>query len=433
MIRWWRPVAFLAAVSAGLSALPAQGQVELSRALSRLAPMVGTPSHYSPKAKESTYRIARRFGVSTTALSNANAGASRAGLLVPTQHVAPLATKDGLVVNLTERNVYVYRKGVPTDVFPIAIGRLGWETPTGSYHVANKRKNPTWFPPKWAKLEDPVPPGPKNPLGDRWMGLSVPGYGLHATNRPSSVGRVASHGCMRMYPEHARQLFGLVQVGTPVQIVYQLFSLGYQPQDGIVYLAHYADPYRRGDTTVAAVQKALKSYGLDQMVDEDSIKALLARANGVPMPLVGSRVKVLVDGQPVHFALSPTRVGEEWMVPAGPLAQALGARLELGPDTSYVGFARGSDRLLLTPGKQEALVNGALHTLNTPPRVVAGYPLVPLKETVAALGGSIGWDDAQNAIVVASGVSPEPLVPAPVEGFQSGPPLTSAAPAGGRG
>jgi L,D-transpeptidase ErfK/SrfK len=433
MTRWWRPVVFLAVASAGLSALPAQAQVELSRALSRLAPVAGAPSRCTPKAKESSYRIARRFGVSTSALLSANAGNSGAGLLVPTQHVAPLVMKDGLAVNLTERNVYVYRKGVVTDVFPVAIGRHGWETPTGSYHVANMRKNPTWFPPKWAKLEEPVPPGPKNPLGDRWMGLSAPGYGLHATNRPSSVGRVASHGCMRMYPEHARALFALVKIGTPVQIIYQRVSIGYQPQDGIVYLAHYADPYGRGDATVADVQKVLASVGLGKLVDEEAIEALLAQSRGVPMPLVGSRVKVLVDGKPVRFALNPIRFGEEWLVPAGPLAKALGAKLDLGPEMGYVGLERGDSRLLLTPGKQEALVNGALHTVNTPPQLVADYPLLPLKETVAVLGGSIAWDDAQNAIVVTTSALPTPLLPTPPEGPQDDAPLTSAVPTIGRG
>ena len=238
---------------------------------------------------------------------------------------------------------------------------------------------------------------------------------------------------MRMYPEHAHALFALVRIGTPVRIIYQRLSIGYQPQDGIVYLAHYADPYGRGDATVAEVQKALASVGLSELADEETIKALLAQLSGVPMPLVGSWVKVLVDGKAVRFALNPIRFGRSGWSRPGPLAKALGAKLELGPEMGYVGLERGDSRLLLTPGKQEALVNGALHTVNTPPQLVAGYPLLPLKETVAVLGGSIGWDDAAERHRRHHQHPPRTRAARLPQGPQDDAPLTSAAPAIGRG
>jgi len=402
-LRW-----LLAVGTAGLWSTTGYAQVELSRALSQLPPVVGKPVQYQRKGTESIYRLARRYGVSATAVHNANQGGLSAGnetLVLPTQHLAPLPRAEGVVINLAERNAYLYREGRPAKVFPLAIGRRGWETPTGDFYVASKRKNPTWFPPKWAKEEEPVPPGPDNPLGDRWMGLSLPGYGMHATNAPASVGRYASHGCMRMYPEHARELYDLVSLGTPVKIVYQLFSLGYAPEDGIVYLAHHPDPYQLGDATTPEVLEQLRAYGLAEVADTEAIAEALARPLGIPVPVVGSRVKVAVGGRAVKFALSPTPAGEDWLAPAGPLAEALGARLEIGPGGSYIALARGGQSLLLTPDRPEVVVNGALHTLATPMRLAAGYPMIPIKEIATALGASVGWDGETQSLLIWAGLN----------------------------
>jgi lipoprotein-anchoring transpeptidase ErfK/SrfK len=85
-----------------------------------------------------------------------------------------------------------------------------------------KWKNPWWYPPtqdSWAKGLKPVPPGPGNPLGTRWMGLSAPGVGIHGTDEPSSIGYSASHGCIRMQVPDAEWLFDHVDVGTTVYVV----------------------------------------------------------------------------------------------------------------------------------------------------------------------------------------------------------------------
>jgi L,D-transpeptidase ErfK/SrfK len=226
-------------VAAAWPAAPARAQAGLERALSRLAPVFGEPSVYDQReGKEEIFVIARRYGVSASAVHNANVGDLLTGgetLLIPTEHIAPLPRAEGIVVNLTERNLYLYQNGRPVRCFPVAIGRRGWETPTGEYTIMNKARNPTWFPPSWAVEEEPVPPGPDNPLGDRWMGLSIRGYGIHATNKPASIGRYVSHGCIRMYPEQAHELFDLVGVGTPVQIIYARIVFGFRPEEGVVH------------------------------------------------------------------------------------------------------------------------------------------------------------------------------------------------------
>ena len=390
-------------VGVTLAACSAGAQEELARVLTRMAPVVGECREHQRQSGESIDRIARLYGVSASAVHNANEGDLAAGderLLIPAAHIAPLPAAEGIVVNLPERNLYFYRGGRPIRWYPVSIGMRGWETPTGDFTIANRRKNPTWFPPKWAVEEKPVPPGPKNPLGDRWMGLSEPGYGIHATNSPATVGRYVSHGCLRMYPEHVHELYELAPVRTPVKIIYERVVVGYRSEDAIVYLAYYPDPYHVGEVTPAAVRELLKDYGLGDVVDMTAVAQVLSDTSGVPTPVVGSPVKVKVNGRLVQFVLAPIPVGSDWLVPAGPLAVAMGAQIELGPGVNYVVASRGDQRVFLSPGNAEALLNGELVPLGAAPQLAAGYPLVPLRATVTALGASLGWDEETQTLQV---------------------------------
>ena len=105
--------------------------------------------------------------------------------------------------------------------FTVATGQAQYPTPTGAFHVIVKERDPTWNPPdsEWAKDAKPIPPGPGNPLGTRWMGISSPAVGIHGTPDAASLGYSASHGCIRMAIPEAEWLFDHVDVGTPVLIV----------------------------------------------------------------------------------------------------------------------------------------------------------------------------------------------------------------------
>ena len=105
--------------------------------------------------------------------------------------------------------------------FRVATGERIYPTPLGRFHIVVKWRNPWWYPPNspWARGLKPVPPGPNNPLGTRWMGLSVPGVGIHGTPNGGSIGYSVSHGCIRMYVPDAEWLFNVVDIGTPVFIV----------------------------------------------------------------------------------------------------------------------------------------------------------------------------------------------------------------------
>jgi lipoprotein-anchoring transpeptidase ErfK/SrfK len=105
--------------------------------------------------------------------------------------------------------------------FGVATGQSQYPTPLGRWHVVVKWRNPWWYPPHspWAQGAKPIPPGPGNPLGTRWMGLSASGVGIHGTPDDASIGYSASHGCIRMHIRDAEWLFNHVRIGTTVFIV----------------------------------------------------------------------------------------------------------------------------------------------------------------------------------------------------------------------
>lgn len=121
-----------------------------------------------------------------------------------------------LRLNLSDRKVYVYRGETLEKSYPVAIGRPGWETPTGEFEVFSQIVDPGWTNPFDGSQ---MPPGPDNPLGERWIAFWTDGtnsIGFHGTPNRDSVGQAASHGCIRMYNEDVRELFDIVALGTPV-------------------------------------------------------------------------------------------------------------------------------------------------------------------------------------------------------------------------
>ena len=104
--------------------------------------------------------------------------------------------------------------------FGVAVGQATFPTPKGLFRIIQMQRNPWWIPPSssWAKGAKPIPPGPGNPLGTRWMGISSPAVGIHGTPDAASIGYSASHGCIRMRIPDAEWVFNHVKIGTPVRI-----------------------------------------------------------------------------------------------------------------------------------------------------------------------------------------------------------------------
>jgi lipoprotein-anchoring transpeptidase ErfK/SrfK len=151
---------------------------------------------------------------------------SRLAVRVHTKAIAPAVSEDSfsevIVINREINRLYLYDGTKLRRTFAVATGQRIYPTPRGRWHIVVKWKNPWWYPPvndTWAKGLKPVPPGPNNPLGTRWMGLNAPGVGIHGTDEPGSIGYSASHGCIRMQVPDAEWLFEHVDVGTTVYIV----------------------------------------------------------------------------------------------------------------------------------------------------------------------------------------------------------------------
>jgi lipoprotein-anchoring transpeptidase ErfK/SrfK len=135
--------------------------------------------------------------------------------------VTPASFGPVIVIRRGSNRLYLYKGAQPWRVFGVATGQSRYPTPLGRWHVVVKWRNPWWYPPNsdWAKGQKPIPPGPGNPLGTRWMGLSASGVGIHGTPDDTSIGYSASHGCIRMHISDAEWLFNHVTIGTTVFIV----------------------------------------------------------------------------------------------------------------------------------------------------------------------------------------------------------------------
>ncbi len=129
------------------------------------------------------------------------------------------ATNISLIVKLSERQVHVYQGKQILNSFPIAVGKLGWETPLGKYQVIRMRQDPVF---KNFKTGELIKPSPKNPLGKRLIVFKRGekfDFAIHGTNQNELIGQAVSHGCIRMYNKDVIKLYEMIDIGTPVSIL----------------------------------------------------------------------------------------------------------------------------------------------------------------------------------------------------------------------
>jgi L,D-transpeptidase ErfK/SrfK len=126
-----------------------------------------------------------------------------------------------------------------------------------------------------------MPPGPNNPLGKYWLGLSLIGYGIHGTNSPWGIGRLVSHGCIRLYPEHIALLFEQVNLNTPVEIVYEPVKIGIQDQD--IFMEVHPDIYNKIPDIKEQTLRRLREQGLLKRVSISTVKDTLEKQSGLPV------------------------------------------------------------------------------------------------------------------------------------------------------
>src|SRR5215469_900794 len=123
-------------------------------------------------------------------------------------------TKRMVVVSLEDRKLALVEDGQVKKIYPVAVGKPSTPSPVGTFTIERRVANPVYH-----HEGKTVQPGPGNPVGTRWMGLSVKGYGIHGTNAPKSIGKAASHGCIRMAKADLEELFDEVEAGDTVELI----------------------------------------------------------------------------------------------------------------------------------------------------------------------------------------------------------------------
>ncbi|MBS1802446.1 MAG: L,D-transpeptidase [Acidobacteria bacterium] len=129
---------------------------------------------------------------------------------------AEVQVKRTIVVSLEDRKLALVEDGQVKKVYTVSVGKPSTPSPVGTFTIQRRVKNPVYQ--HEGKV---VQPGPANPVGTRWMGLSVKGYGIHGTNEPKSIGKAASHGCIRMARKDLEEMYEMVHVGDSVELIGQ--------------------------------------------------------------------------------------------------------------------------------------------------------------------------------------------------------------------
>ncbi|MEI6225476.1 MAG: L,D-transpeptidase family protein [Deltaproteobacteria bacterium] len=265
----------------------------------KVVEVIGEICHRIVLPGDSLIEMARQYDLGFNEIEAANPGQDafvpKAGSTVtlPTSWIVPRAAAPGrVVVNLSEMRLFHFpQKPGPAMTFPVGIGTEGWATPVGTFKVIQKQVNPPWYPPASIRREEPdlpamVPPGPDNPLGTHALRLSKGSILIHGTDTPFGVGRRASHGCLRLYPEDIPVLFERVPVGTEVRIVREPVKVGVRA--GRVYVEIHPDDEAKVDLAAEA-RKLLAKRRLTGSVDGTKLAEALADPRGFPVDVTDDR------------------------------------------------------------------------------------------------------------------------------------------------
>ncbi|MDO9116489.1 MAG: L,D-transpeptidase family protein [Nitrospira sp.] len=246
---------------------------------------------YQVRSGDTVLGIAGRFGADWQAVAQANGLRNPdriypgQRLMVEMRRIVPGLLEHGVIINVPEAMLYYFENGRVVFYAGVGLGKPGrWRTPTGPFVVRTKERHPTWEVPLSIQQEmeaegrvvlTRVPPGPENPLGEFWLGLSIPGYGIHGTIAPASIGHYQSHGCIRMHPDDIRRLFALVAVGTPGALVYHPVKVA--REESRVSVEAHPDVYGFNRPRLREVEAALRA--LDVPLDWNRVSQILTKPN----------------------------------------------------------------------------------------------------------------------------------------------------------
>jgi L,D-transpeptidase ErfK/SrfK len=264
--------------------------------------LVGDEFFYTVRKQDTVRLLAAKFGVSTWNILRLNrlkkGEQLRAGqkLKIVTLRIVPKEIEQGIVINIPDRTMYLFKDGRLESMYPVAVGKpslkekRGWHTPTGNFRIVAKLRNPVWRVPSSIQDEmksqgkevlDEVPPGNDNPLGRYALRTSIPGILIHGTNSPASIYGFSSHGCIRVYPDHMAQLYQDVTLRTYGEIVYKPVKLAHN-DDGRVFLEVHPDVYDKVKNLEVEAWKIITGNNVNAKVDWAKVMKAVNARSGIP-------------------------------------------------------------------------------------------------------------------------------------------------------
>lgn len=291
-----RPTGILVALMALQSALPCYASEPAGAPVALSDALTGGVLHYRVKTGDTLLSIRGRFGATLSTLVRANGIRNPDRifpgeiLLVDNRHIVPPSGGNPIVINIPQKMLFFYAGGKLALAAPVALGMRSWQTPIGPFKVVEKKAHPCWVVPKsiqadmrrrGEKVVKKVPPGPENPLGNYWLGLSLGDYGIHGTDAPSSIFGYTTHGCIRLFPDAIRALFPRVRVGTRGVIVYAPILVARTP-DGRVYLEAHPDAYDKESDLGKIFERWAKRHP-DVRFDREKARRVMLERAGRPV------------------------------------------------------------------------------------------------------------------------------------------------------
>ena len=273
--------------------------------------VTGGDTEYTIQSGDFLIAIGARFGVAPRLLAQQNAIPYEAiihpgqRLRIHNPHIVPAGLDDGILINLPQRMLFHFSLGNLRAAYPVGLGKPSWPTPQGEFRLVSRVKNKTWLVPKSIQEEmrregkailEEVPPGPDNPLGAHWLGLSMWGYGIHGTIAPASIYQFRSHGCIRLHPDDVAELFDQVEVGNMGRLIYQPVLLAVV-EDGRILLEVHRDIYKKGIDPAQTVRNLAEANDLTQNIDWPTVDAVIAAQEGLARD-VGRLARNSLKGNP---------------------------------------------------------------------------------------------------------------------------------------
>jgi L,D-transpeptidase ErfK/SrfK len=256
--------------------------------------LIGSEFSYVIQRGDSLTGIGARFGVNVGVLTADN-GLSPGSRLktgqqlrVDNRHIVPNIVSDGILINIPQRMLFYFKEGRLIRAFPVGLGRHDWPTPTGPFKIVTKEENPIWDVPisiqeemqrEGKAVKTCVAPGPDNPLGKHWLGLSIAGYGIHGTIAPASIYQFQTHGCIRARPDDIAELFDDVSRGTTGILVYRRLMIA--NVDGKIYLEVHPDVYKKATDLGPQFEELLKTVSPEFRVDRERATSIIRKQDGI--------------------------------------------------------------------------------------------------------------------------------------------------------